>query len=401
MHDHIEGLKIREKLHDLERGQQAIDKMKNKFLLSLKVGLSIVQGSDNFEKLNSIFGNVNQATGRDAIENYAQTNLNYPVHDVLKVKAGAASLWHKLNTPLAADVQAQQASSKLNLLTQPEHEERSGLVRKLSIALTVAAGFLGGAGMTVAIAGIALGSMAAVIALGWPIIIPIVVVGLIGSLVATLSYRFIKRRQEKAQRKIELATAQVTGLSSYFHEYSHRGEEQVKELQAKQEKSGHEIWVRLNDIENDLSRYELKINEDTRAIENLDKEIHSFHIVPGNFPQAKQLKSEVKQSIILVEDLKKRVHNVAIITGTEDEKIDLMGKIELVLAKARNDSKKIAAIFEKIHRELHEQQEVTKSPEEKVQKKRETIQEKPVEESEADNEAQQVEIPPAKDDRHM
>lgn len=362
LQDEDESKKVKEKIREYEKDKQALLQARNEVILRLKICLTVVSGNENTTRLSSFFGEADPAAGKEAVYQYAQSTLGFPQAEIDRVKRGLSVIWGELNSPSPSTFHSQQAVNQLSHFLQEQQGRRPRLDRTLSLGLTGMVGFIAGSGIAVAVAGFALGGMAALLAVGWPIIIPIVAGGIVGGVVTAVSYRSIKKAQEKAHQKIQLVIHQVGGVSDYISELTRNTSQRLESFFIKEKVARTEAAIRLKDVERDLLRYEGQIETTIKGIVSLEREIKEFQVVHQNFQGAKSLKKDLQQCFVLLDDLEKRLHGIAIISGSEDKKLALLEKTSDLLQKGKGHLKKIEMISQDILKGLHKEEE-KKTPE--------------------------------------
>ena len=222
----------------------------------------------------------------------------------------------------------------------------------LRYAIPAALGFVsvggGAVGLIAAVAGVT-----GLTAVGWPVLVPVLLSALFIGAVGAVVYNRLKSRQEKIQEKIELATAQVSGISEYLAESVKDATQSLTDIKTykshKEETSKEIVSDHLKKYQKDFDSCSLRnaanLTEITK-VEADSNDIHNFNLLDLTnraldlTNRAKEQKKEGKEIITDLEKLQRRVGELVISPDPifkqyEDEKTALSNRIQAMIGQAK------------------------------------------------------------------
>lgn len=356
--DNEEKAHIEQKIEDLKEDRESLAATKKELIERLVATFSIVDGANINEKLQMLFGQSD-----DSVHNFALLDTHYQDEDLSRVKFGFNAILPKLREDQAgANFHIYRDQLGEDYIKPKKIEMHTG-VKWLTTALAGLGGLLGGSGSVITIAAVILGSMAAVTAVGWPIAVAALGVGLIAAGIAMYYQHRIETRQQRVLNKLNIASSQVAGMTSYLNEKVNKPTMiNVTKIENQYQDACRDIAIRLDEHKRIFRNYQTEISQHDQKIKSLHSEVNKFHsFVPTQLEQAQDLQTKLQEDILLLTALLKQVHKVAIVAGSELEKTNLIQEIETLLAQVSKDKKEAAEIYEKIYKALH-QPALTVSP---------------------------------------
>lgn len=364
---------IDETIESLQHDLVGLKGAKTELLERLKVMLSVVQGNNNTDKLYSLFKEVSGRENEEAVSSFANYFSRYKENELPKIKAGLKSIALSLNEP--AHDSNYRYTQELEDATAFQKPKTHGVVKWLTTGLAGFGGLLGGAGTVITVSAIVLGGMAAVTGVGWPIAVAAIGFGLITAAIAIYAQRRIEHRQLKVLTKMNMATAQVSGMVDYVENRINKPTTaKIKAADQKYQDACNNIRIRLDEHRKSFKGYELETNTHTDKIRSLISEVKKFRVfLPSQLESVRKLKKLIKTDIVLLTALRGQVSKVAIVAGSEIEKNNLLLDIDKLLKEAEQDLTDakvlIGEIDVKMHQSLEHQASLGKNEAPSVAKK--------------------------------
>lgn len=349
--DKEEQENIAEKIKELNHELIHIGDAKRELTDRLKVMLTVMDGKDSQERIQQLFGK----GGVDAILATAASDEHFDGNEYTKIKLGLLAINTKLNEPVSKPDKALQYKEQLANLIKVKKESNPTSIKWLTTALAGLGGFLGGAGSVITISALALGGMAAVTGVGWPIAVAALGVGLIAAGIGVYYQRKVENRQQKVLKKMNLATSQVDGMTHYVsNEINKLTMTKVVNLTKKHQEQRRDVEVCLGAYKKTFESYKAQTVQHTQRIRSYINEVKKFHTFKhSELAAVKELRGKVEVDIILLTSLLEQVHRVTVLAGSELNKTLLIHQIESVLNEAKQDHEDVIDIHEKIDKALH------------------------------------------------
>lgn len=381
-YDEVEQKRIRDKITELGSEVARIERTQQELIIRLKVCLNVFSGASETEKLTKLFGKVSGQTGQEALVNYANLQLQFDPKDATRIKTAAKGLWSVLDQPIVVHQKYDEFRLELAQKIRPGLEEPHSLVKGMTYAVTAFGGFAGGVGATIGIATLIVGGVAALTAIGWPILVGAAAVGLVTMIGSVFYYRHVKKKQEELLKKLNTANAQVTGINQFLDESTRNIKKIDQELQAKHAKSVDEVSIRVNEHELAFREYKTNTQSYTRKAKSYIEELKAFNKFSlSSLTSLNDFKKEIETNILLLDALQKRVRKIAVTAGPEEVKIKLMHEIDLFLREAREDLVIVETVYQQINAKLHES-----APRDKVAAQLPTVKQSVTDDTESEGE---------------
>lgn len=347
--DNEEKIHIQHKIEDLQKNRDSLVTTKKELIERLTATLSVLDGANINEKIQMLFGQE-----EDAVSKFALLDSHHQDDDLSKINFGFNALLPKLrDDQLSANFNLYR--EQLGQLIKPKKIELHTGVKWLSTALAGIGGLLGGSGSVITIAAVVLGSMAAVTAVGWPIAVAALGVGLIAAGISMYYQHRVETRQQRVLNKLNVASSQVLGMTTYLNEKVNQPIlAKVTKIENQYQDDCRNIAIRLDEHKRTFLNYRADVLAHTQKIRSLHNEVNKFHsFIPTQLELAHDLQTKIQEDIVLLMALLKQVHKVAIVAGSEVEKTSLIQEIETSLSDAKKEKKEAADIYEKIYKALH------------------------------------------------
>lgn len=348
--DTAEKTHIEQKIEDLKKDRDSLATTKKELTERLIATLSVVDGANINEKIQMLFGQDN-----DSVSSFALLDSHYQDEDLTKIKFGINAILPKLRED-PTGTNALIYREQLGELIKPKKIELHTGVKWLTTALAGLGGLLGGSGSVITVAAVVLGSMAAVTGIGWPIAVAALGVGLIAAGIAMYYQHRIETRQQRVLNKINVASSQVSGMTSYLNEKVNKPTmAKVTKIENQYQGACRDIAIRIDEHKRIFQNYRADIILHSQKIRSLHSEVNKFHsFVPMQLELAHDLQTKIQEDIVLLTALLKQVHKVAIVAGSELEKTNLIQEIETLLSDVHKDKKDASEIYERIYDALHQ-----------------------------------------------
>lgn len=375
--DRAELEQINEKVRALNHDLADMGSARKELVDRLNVTLSIFEGKTVEDRLALLFGK----GGEEAILAGA---LSYPEfkEDHSTIKSGLSHIMPQLTTLPSDEAKSHIYKDELLSVIKEGETKTPKSVKWVTKALTGLGGFLGGAGSVITIAALVLGGMAAVTAVGWPIAVVALGVGLVAAGIALFYQRTVERRQQKTLTKLNDATSQVKGMTKYVNKQINQpSNSKIASWTEKYKQDCRDVFVSLNVHRQNFKDLKQDAVQHTQRIRSLTNEVNKFHkFKQSDMDAVKSLEIEIDQDLVRLNTLLKQVHKVTVIAGSEMEKTNLIHEIEAMIKEVETDKREASEIHKKIDESRHQQlvQPAPATPE-----------------SSALNESDEIEVPPS------
>lgn len=357
--DEDEKKKVQHKLEDLDRDITELKKKRAELIDRVKISLAVIQGSNNSDKLKQLFGKVDGEVGKAAIHNYANLKMSLSDKEVEQVSNALEHFDTAIDKPLVENYKTSNYETELSNLIKPVKDKTHSTVKKLTYGLTGIGGFLGGSGTVITIGALVVGGMAALTGIGLPIFLAAVGVGLLTMGAGLLYHRHIEKRSQKTLNRLNVATAQLTGMKTYLNNVNKETRQELENINAKSLKASNEVSIKLEVHESSFKEYEEQTNSHSAKVKSLITELKTFKPDLNTLQNISHLKKAIEENIVLLEALKRQVNKIAILSGSEERKNDLLQNINGALEHAKQDLEVVTPIHIKVDRKLHELQSAT------------------------------------------
>ena len=219
-------------------------------------------------------------------------------------------------------------------------EKFGRFVKNYVMPALVGFGSIAGSAMTLVplIAGVA-----SLTAVGWPVLVPVIVTALVVGAVGAVVYNHFRIRQEKIQGKIKFATAQVSGMSGYLKDningttqtlsrisFLKSEEKRLDKIQSNEEKSKEVDMAGLKLLKSNFSLPRVQNTANIIKIQSVTSQLKHFHHL--NFVDlTNQANKLQKQGKIIIRDLKKLREQVDNLSITSDVKFNQQNEKDKLL----------------------------------------------------------------------
>ncbi|MBA2654208.1 MAG: hypothetical protein H0U71_03965 [Gammaproteobacteria bacterium] len=351
-----EKASIEARLAELNDEVLKMQALQKEIMARLQISLEIFTGGSNSEKLSLLFGSNGRGPKEALLENcFYQFKSGKMTQDKFsRVERGLNTVWSKIDLSYKENEQYEQ---DLKDRIGPEKKHRLTGVKAITHSGIALGGFLGGSGLVLTVAILAVGGFAAVLAIGWPILIPALGIGLLAGAGSWLYYRRVERRQEKKMEKVNLAKKQIDGVTSYIKDKANNEvQEIVKNHKARTAELVATVEVVLETRENDLKEYEVRLENHEISVKKIafdSGHFGSYQFKVATHTQLKMLQKEIEQNHNNLKDLKRRIEEIVVIAGSDDKKVELLNRVNSSLGRAEIVAKDFSPIFQVVEEKLH------------------------------------------------
>lgn len=331
-----EKKRVAEKIEELEADLQLLKKKREEIILHFKIACELVTGDSTLEKLSHLF-NATSDEGKNAIKRFA-SGLNLQDTDLRKIDSALNKIWSELDKPLGMNGRVPVLKANLAALTLTEKEKTSEHVKRGYYALTAFGGFIGGVGLGLTIAAIAVGGIAALSVVGWPVVVGLIGAGLVTMVAALVYYHYIEKRQQKVSGRLNRATGQVAGMNSYLtHHVNNDIKNEVSNVYSNYLELGKRTSQRLDEHRINLDDIVESINRDLHDVHHLESESRHFKTYEKTqLEGAINLNESLKNQRAVLQNLKERISTVTVIAHSEEQKTELLAKVDEYIVKVED-----------------------------------------------------------------